>query len=1003
MADLSQFKEAAAAVKHSPHAVSAWEEVEALAADLDKPDEIVALYNETLGGEIEPQVAEMIGERAGSFCDEWFGDDPTVLEKILIRVTALAPTSDTALQRLSVHLHRRRALDRRARRSTTARSSATKDKPRRIRLLREAAQLAKDVANQPDKAIGYYQQLLPLTPDDAQVSQGLERLLERHERWADLIELWEGRLESQSKKERERSRARIAVGLARQPRRSAARPRRDQAAARRGRRRQRERPRCSSGSSSLRHATRGVREAALDLLRSHYDADAAAARGDPRPRARDRARSRRAAARSTRRRARGSPSSTTCRPRWITTPRCSRWRPSRPRPRRSCASSPSAAAIHDRYADGRRRPPPAPPRIRPAGSSCSARPRARASSACTTSRPRSSCSSRPRRSTAPRSTSSSGRAPARRAVRADRAAEGAARACSSARPTSRPTRSRAARSSPRPPSSPSRSATPSARSRCGSAGSTAIRAILSGLDARIGILETQERWDDLVAALESRADKAPSPMQKRADLVRVALDPPPAARAISTPRSTRGSASSPITRTTRRASPPSPTCSPRPVGGARWPTCSRARRVARPAHRRAPRPPRRCAARAPRCSPPVRSPRIATRSRSMPTSKEARAGLTALLEVAATRARRRRCPRAGDADQRRPRRRARSPARAARRGQGRSDQARPAPRGRAAPPRAQARRGRRARRSREGVPARAARSADREPARLAREVDRRLPDRRVRLSRGDRRARRRRARGRAAAPRLRRPRRRSPRRSAGRRGCVRGRSPGSSPATAARSTRSRASARKLGRWDDAASRRRPPLPPCARRSTTSCCRSSRSPPPRRRPASRRARRRARHGARRAQAADRGRRAVPPPARDAPPRSPRRPGRRDRARCARPSSSAASAPRGSASSSRSSASRARRPSCSRRCAGSPTPMAAISTRSSAPPTSRRKLGDREQALAILSAVLGRATAAWRGTAVDQERRARSMPSRSGRSTPSSICTGPVAAPAPPSTR
>src|SRR5690606_30756699 len=45
---------------------------------------------------------------------------------------------------------------------------------------------------------------------------------------------------------------------------------------------------------------------------------------------------------------------------------------------------------------------------------------------------------------------------------------------------------------------------------------------LSALDARISILESQERWDDLVAALESRADKAPTPNQKRADLVRVA-------------------------------------------------------------------------------------------------------------------------------------------------------------------------------------------------------------------------------------------------------------------------------------------------------------------------------------------------------------------------------------------------------------------------------------------------------------------------------------------------
>ncbi|MFT3696014.1 MAG: hypothetical protein QM831_22950 [Kofleriaceae bacterium] len=46
---------------------------------------------------------------------------------------------------------------------------------------------------------------------------------------------------------------------------------------------------------------------------------------------------------------------------------------------------------------------------------------------------------------------------------------------------------------------------------------------LSALDARIGILENQQRWDDLVEALESRAAKVASPNQRRADLVRVAL------------------------------------------------------------------------------------------------------------------------------------------------------------------------------------------------------------------------------------------------------------------------------------------------------------------------------------------------------------------------------------------------------------------------------------------------------------------------------------------------
>ena len=270
MADLSQFQEAAAAVKHSPHAVSAWEEVEGLAADLDKTDDIVALYNEALAGKVEPQIAEMIGERAGEFCREWFGDDSSVLEKILVRVAALAPSSEIALVRLSeLYTQAERWAD--AFKLYDSSIDATKDRTRRIRLLKEAAELAKDVANLPDRAINYYQQLLPLTPSDAQVSQGLERLLERHERWADLIELWESRLDSQSKKDRERSRARIAavwLDSLKDPGRSLAATRPLLAEAD-----------DDKESTSLLERIIGagnsggaVRDQALDLLRAHYDA-----------------------------------------------------------------------------------------------------------------------------------------------------------------------------------------------------------------------------------------------------------------------------------------------------------------------------------------------------------------------------------------------------------------------------------------------------------------------------------------------------------------------------------------------------------------------------------------------------------------------------------------------------------------------------------------------------------------------------------------------------------
>src|SRR3569832_2290880 len=100
-----------------------------------------------------------------------------------------------------------------------------------------------------------------------------------------------------------------------------------------------------------------------------------------------------------------------------------------------------------------------------------------------------------------------GRTPVGRAVRADRSAEGAAR------------RARA-------PGSPRGER---CRARVDPVGGREARRVdsdpsdLSALDARIGILDNQQRWDDLVVALESRAAKVSSPNQRRADLVRVAL------------------------------------------------------------------------------------------------------------------------------------------------------------------------------------------------------------------------------------------------------------------------------------------------------------------------------------------------------------------------------------------------------------------------------------------------------------------------------------------------
>ena len=266
----SDFDTAAATVKSAPHSTAAWDEVEELAREHDQPDDVIALYREVLQQGLDPQVVEMVGERAAAFCDEWFGDEPKILEGILGKVLDLAPQSESALARLSIlYTDSQRWAD--LLRLYDRALTAVKDGGRRIKLLREAAQLAKDVANQPEKAIAYLQRLLPLTPDDVQLGQSLERLLERYERWADLIALWEGRLDRQSKADRERSRARIAACWLDNLRDSA----RALAAVR---------PLLASADDDKEacalleriieapHTETRERDAALDILRAHYDA-----------------------------------------------------------------------------------------------------------------------------------------------------------------------------------------------------------------------------------------------------------------------------------------------------------------------------------------------------------------------------------------------------------------------------------------------------------------------------------------------------------------------------------------------------------------------------------------------------------------------------------------------------------------------------------------------------------------------------------------------------------
>ncbi|HUH03733.1 MAG TPA: tetratricopeptide repeat protein [Kofleriaceae bacterium] len=210
MADQNDLLAAIEAAKSEPGNGGAWDAVEDLAGELDAPDAVAAAYRSVLNADLDRELVLELGERAAQFHEEWYSDDPSGLIHVLTCMLEVDPGSTSAFQRLTVVFTvAERWSDLLGLYDDTI--AAVTDDARRIRLLDEAAQVAKDVAGQPEKAIEYLQRLLPLRPDDSRLAQNLERLLERHEHWRELIALWQSLLEDQRGAEREGTLLRIAT------------------------------------------------------------------------------------------------------------------------------------------------------------------------------------------------------------------------------------------------------------------------------------------------------------------------------------------------------------------------------------------------------------------------------------------------------------------------------------------------------------------------------------------------------------------------------------------------------------------------------------------------------------------------------------------------------------------------------------------------------------------------------------------------------------------------
>src|SRR5262245_42311956 len=185
--------EAMIAVSRAPADRAAWDHLEAVAIEQRNPAAVAEAFRKALAEPHPPALLLDLGERAARFQQEWLADRPGLLVEVLERVLEVDPSADWAWKRLVVVLTLEERWDQLLGAYDRALKAIT-ERARRTELLEEAAQVAKDFVGDANRAVGYLQLLLDMRPGDWQVAAAIERLLERQERWRDLVALWRGRI-----------------------------------------------------------------------------------------------------------------------------------------------------------------------------------------------------------------------------------------------------------------------------------------------------------------------------------------------------------------------------------------------------------------------------------------------------------------------------------------------------------------------------------------------------------------------------------------------------------------------------------------------------------------------------------------------------------------------------------------------------------------------------------------------------------------------------------------
>jgi tetratricopeptide (TPR) repeat protein len=207
-ATAEKLKAALAAAQAEPANATAWDEAEAMAGQLQKPDDVAAVYRKLLKPGLEPEVVTSVGQRALRFFEEWYAGETDRAVELLRQVLAADVGADWALERVTILLSVQQRWDEVLLIYNQALSSAPEG-ARRHRLLQEAATVATD-SGATEKAIGYLQALFNTTPAAPDIASTLERLLERQGHWQALADMLRVRLPLLPGHEADESRIRLA-------------------------------------------------------------------------------------------------------------------------------------------------------------------------------------------------------------------------------------------------------------------------------------------------------------------------------------------------------------------------------------------------------------------------------------------------------------------------------------------------------------------------------------------------------------------------------------------------------------------------------------------------------------------------------------------------------------------------------------------------------------------------------------------------------------------------